>query len=429
MNLFQVIRRYLVLTLLAVFIIGCLSIYFIFKIFIHQSADQILYEYKDRIENYIALNDTLILFKSSLQIPQRIESYVITNPQDYREGIKDTLMYNEGTGYFQAYRQLSFVAGYRGKSHLVIINQPSIEMDDLLYIILGSLFSIFILFLMFTYLIDFYLKKKAWAPFYKTLSTLNNYDIEKELGKEIKLDNSNIKEFDMLNHALRRMVSKINYDYENMKMFSEDISHEMQTPLAIIKSKIEILRQERLGEKEYLESLMVISRSTTRLSKLNSSLLLLTKITNDQFRTTQSIDLSKTLDQQLLALEELIDIKRIKLETNISKSIQPINDILLDILISNLLNNAIRHNVENGFLKITLDQEKLEIENSCDEVEIDQIPNLFDRLVSLKKVDSTGLGLSIVKSICEKSNITISYKYMDVNVFRILLNFNSKKHL
>ena len=427
MNLFQVIRRYLVLTLLAVFIIGCLSIYFIFKAFIHQSADQILYEYKDRIENYIAHNDTLILFKSSLQIPQRIESYVIDSPKDYLLGIKDTLLYNEGTGYFQAYRQLSFVADYRDKHHLVTINQPSIEMNDLLYIILGSLFSIFILFLMFTYLIDFNLKKKVWAPFYKTLAILKNYDIEREFGKEIELDDSGIKEFDMLNHALQRMVSKINYDYENMKMFSEDISHEMQTPLAIIKSKLELLRQARLGEKEYLESLRVISRSTTRLSKLNSSLLLLTKITNDQYHTTKSIDLSKTIDQQLLALEELIEIKSIKLESKISTSVQPINNILSDILVSNLLNNSIRHNVENGFIKISLDQEKLEIENTCDTIDVDNIPDLFGRLVSLKTEGSTGLGLSIVKSICDKSGIEVSYKYNDANIFQIVLIFKNKK--
>lgn len=427
MNLFQVIRRYLVLTLLAVFLIGCVSIYFIFKAFIHQSADQILYEYKDRIENYIALNDTLILFKSSLQIPQRIESSVITNPKEYAEGIKDTLLYNEGTGYFQAYRQLYFVADYRNKAHLITINQPSIEMDDLLYIILGSLFSIFILFLMFTYLIDFNLKKKVWAPFYRTLGILKSYDIEKELGENIDLEDSGIKEFDMLNHAVQRMVSKINYDYENMKMFSEDISHEMQTPLAIIKSKTEILRQERRSDqKEYFESLLAISRATTRLSKLNTSLLLLTRITNDQYHTTKSIDLSVVLNQQLVALEELIEIKSIKLDANILESVQPINDILSDILISNLLNNAIRHNVESGFITIELNQEKLEIKNTCDSVNRNEIPDLFGRLVSLKTEGSTGLGLSIVKSICDKSGITISYEYINNNTFKILLVFKTE---
>lgn len=422
MSLFQYIRRYLILTLLVMLLLGCVSIFFIFKVFIHKSTDEALYEYKDRIENYVKLNDTLIIFKTSLQMSQRIESKIIEDADLYSTGIKDTLLYNEITGYFQPYRQLSFTAEYKNKPHLITVNQPTVELDGLFYVIVGSLLSIFSLFIVFTYLIDFYLKRKAWLPFYKTLNVLKEYDLG--VGKEFELDDSGINEFDELNHAVQKMVAKINDDYENMKLFSEDISHEMQTPLAIVKSKVEILRQNKSNYEDSLAAINVISKAISRLSKLNTSLLLITKIKNDQYQEISQVNIKQLVEHYLEAFEELIEIKGIKIESELEDNVVMINSTLSDILISNLLSNTIRHNTPNGFIYIKLENTILIVENACESIDLNMIPNLFDRLICKKSEDSTGLGLSIVKSICDKNNITINYSYPEKNIFRIQLNFN-----
>jgi signal transduction histidine kinase len=422
MSLFQYIRRYLILTLLVMLLLGCVSIFFIFKVFIHKSTDEALYEYKDRIENYVKLNDTLIIFKTSLQMSQRIESKIIEDADLYSTGIKDTLLYNEITGYFQPYRQLSFTTEYKNKPHLITVNQPTVELDGLFYVIVGSLLSIFSLFIVFTYLIDFYLKRKAWLPFYKTLNVLKEYDLG--IGKEFELNDSGINEFDELNHAVQKMVSKINDDYENMKLFSEDISHEMQTPLAIVKSKVEILRQNKSNYEDSLAAINVISKAISRLSKLNTSLLLITKIKNDQYQEISQVNIKQLVEHYLEAFEELIEIKGIKVESELEDNVVTINSTLSDILISNLLSNTIRHNTPNGFIYIKLENGTLIVENACESIDLNMIPNLFDRLICKKSEDSTGLGLSIVKSICDKNNITINYSYPEKNIFRIQLNFN-----
>ena len=419
MRLFHVIRKYLLLTLFSIMILGGVSIFFIFKIFIHQSTDQILYEYKTRIENYVALNDTMIEFTTSVIQPQRVEQRIINPTDNYPLGIKDTLLYNENSGAFLPYRQLYFTIEYKNRLHLVNVNQQTFEFGDLLYVLIGSILALFLLFFVFTYLVDFYLKKKVWSPFNDTLEKLDDYDLE--IGRNLSLTNSGIKEFDKLNEVVNKMVGKINSDYENTKNFSEDISHEMQTPLAIIKSRIDIICQQHTLDKDSIVSLSVISNAVSRLSNLNKSLLLLTKIRNDQFQDIVKVNVKQVITDFLENIEELIEAKAITVDIACDDLFIDMDLTLSDILISNLLVNAIRHNTNEGFVKIQLSDDKLIIENSC--LPQENKENLFDRMVSNKSKDSIGLGLNLVKSICDKNGFGVSYSFPMDRVFRIEIIF------
>lgn len=400
-------------------ILGGISIFFIFKIFIHHSTDQILYEYKNRIENYVALNDTMVEFTSSVIQPQRVEQRVIFPTDSYPVGIKDTLLYNENSGAFLPYRQLYFTIEYKNKLHLVNINQQTFEFGDLLYILIGSIIALFLLFFVFTYLVDFYLKKKVWSPFYETLEKLDDYDLE--IGRNLSLQNSGIKEFDKLNEVVNEMVDKINADYENTKYFAEDISHEMQTPLAIIKSRLDIIRQQSTLDKDSINSLSVISNAVSRLSNLNKSLSLLTKIRNNQFQEIVRINIKQVITDFLENVAELIEVKDITISSSCNEVYLNMDNTLADIMVSNLLVNAIRHNITGGFIKIELTANSLLIENSCQPQE--NKGNLFDRMVSNKSKDSTGLGLNLVKSICDKNGFKIAYSFPENTVFRIEVLF------
>ena len=361
----------------------------------------------------------MIEFTTSVIQPQRVEQRIINPTDNYPLGIKDTLLYNENSGAFLPYRQLYFTIEYKNRLHLVNVNQQTFEFGDLLYVLIGSILALFLLFFVFTYLVDFYLKKKVWSPFNDTLEKLDDYDLE--IGRNLSLTNSGIKEFDKLNEVVNKMVGKINSDYENTKNFSEDISHEMQTPLAIIKSRIDIIRQQHTLDKDSIVSLSVISNAVSRLSNLNKSLLLLTKIRNDQFQDIVKVNVKQVITDFLENIEELIEAKAITVDIACDDLFIDMDLTLSDILISNLLVNAIRHNTNEGFVKIQLSDDKLIIENSC--LPQENKENLFDRMVSNKSKDSIGLGLNLVKSICDKNGFGVSYSFPMDRVFRIEIIF------
>jgi len=422
MKLSFLIRRYLLFSLIVIMVLGCVSIYYIFRTFIHQSTDQILYEYKERVENYIKLNDTLAVTKSSVFQPQRIEEKPIFQTDNYYEGIKDTLLYNEMTGSFQPYRQLYFTVSYKNNQHLVILTQPTFNLDDLLYIIVGLLLSLTLLLMVFVYSVGFYLKQKAWKPFFKTLELLKNYGLG--AGDSLHLEDSKIKEFNELNKVINRMIDKINADFENIKTFSEDISHEMQTPLSIAKSKLELIKQKNLDDKETINLILSASRAINRLSKLNQSLLLITKIKNNQFRDAKSINISAIIKNYLGELSELIEIKEIKVTNELKDLVLEMNPDLAETMVSNLISNSIKHNMEKGFIYIRIEGSSLIFENSTAYITPDNI-NMFERLRknNLSSEDSTGLGLNIIKSICDLYKFAISYSYPSSYVFRIEIKF------
>lgn len=406
MKLFQLFKRYAIIIMFAVLVIGSIAHFFIFRFFIHRSTDDILYEHKQHVENYVALNDTLVPSSKSVIQPPRVEEHSIDNPEFYPEMLKDTVLYSESTGEFVPYRQLYFTVTYKGKSYLVNINQPTVETDDLLYAVVTSLIILFFLFILFTYILGKYVKNKLWAPFYKLLNAVQSYDFQKT--EKLQLYDSGIVEFDDLNHVINRMVAKIHADYLNLKEFTEDASHEMQTPLSIIKSKIDLLIQGDITPETSTKVVQAMSNAVTRLSKLNRSLLLLAKINNNQFDNKQLINFTDIIENYLEDLHDLIDAKRI--EVNFSKCdfYVEINPELAEIVISNLFSNAIKYNVENGQIEINITNNGFTIGNTT------QLSNpsadLFSRFSKQKSsADSIGLGLNIVKSICDTNGLNASY--------------------
>lgn len=222
-----------------------------------------------------------------------------------------------------------------------------------------------------------------------------------------------------------RMVEKINDDYENTRIFTEDASHEMQTPLSIIKSKLDLLIQNPsiMDDAYQSQAISAISRAVIRLSQLNKSLLLISKINNNQYKEVKATRIDFLITTYLNDMEELIDNKGLKVRRNINECIIQINPILSEILVSNLLSNAIRHNIDNGAIDIEITSSFLKIVNSCEVG--DQSADLFMRTVKRnRKEDSLGLGLSIVKSICDKNGFQISYNYPASDMFGVTIFFN-----
>jgi signal transduction histidine kinase len=207
------------------------------------------------------------------------------------------------------------------------------------------------------------------------------------------------------------MTAKMTKDYQSLKEFSENASHEMQTPLAIIGNRVELLLQETQDEKE-IKTLNDVNRATNRLTKLQKALALLTKLSNKEFTDHKRIRLRTIVENQIENFRDLISYKKISFKYEIEDDpVLIVNGYLLEILISNLFNNAIYHNVEGGKIYIKVLGTYLEISNTGAVPDID--PTLyFDRFRKGKPDSETsGLGLSIVKQICDFYGYEIKYTY------------------
>jgi signal transduction histidine kinase len=221
---------------------------------------------------------------------------------------------------------------------------------------------------------------------------------------------TNITEFQKLNAVLNQMSIKIRQDFFNLKEFTENASHEIQTPLAIAKSKLEILIQSENLSKPQLDLIQSVDESITRLSKLNTGLLLISKIDNNQYSEFQTISVGPLIEHSLENLEDFINRKDLKVTLDLKDRPElRLNPVLAEILINNLINNAIKHNYTGGFIKVELTSSMLTVSNSGEHLNEDP-EKLFNRFKkSNKNSDSLGLGLAIVRKICNYHGMKIRY--------------------
>jgi signal transduction histidine kinase len=260
-----------------------------------------------------------------------------------------------------------------------------------------------------TLLFNWLISKKLWKPFKHSLEKIRGAELNKM--EAIHFEETNIKEFNELNSSLNSMAGKIYNDYVNMKEFTENAAHEMQTPLAVVQSKLELLLQDSNLKDEQVDSIMQASTALSRLSKLNQSLLLLAKIENNQYETNDIISLTDVTKKYLQLFNEVIKDRRVNVETHFNEEFDiKLHPLLADSLVSNLVGNAVKYNYEDGSITITIDKNKYQIRNTSRLPPIDP-QQLFKRFNNSKnRLDSSnGLGLAIVKKIADTHNLLITY--------------------
>lgn len=299
-----------------------------------------------------------------------------------------------------------------GTNYLITIVRPALEDDDLIENLIRTLALIIGLLIVAFFAVNIFLSKFLWKPYYNTIEELNRFDLGN--GIAFKKETTSTVEFKNLNDNLSQLTQKMQRDFMMQKEFTENASHEMQTPLAVIKAKTEQLMQSSaLGSGE-MELLMGIENSINRLASLNKSLLLLAKIENRQFHDTADISVKMCLEKVLDMYADFIAEKKLEVAVVADKDTGvKANGVLMEILIGNLIQNAIRHNDFGGVISAHLTDSVLTIRNSGSSLPIDQ-NKLFDRF---KKGDaskeSVCLGLAIVRSIATIYNFNVDYKFLD----------------
>jgi len=263
------------------------------------------------------------------------------------------------------------------------------------------------------------LSKSVWKPFRNTLDKLKTFNLNQQT--KIEFSKTDVSEFDELNQSLSKLIEQNISVYKTQKEFTENASHELQTPLAILKNKLDILLQNQdLTEKQY-QIAEEMNRALSRSSRINKNLLLLAKIENNQFENSE-IHLDELLNQSMEILQEHFEQKNISINTEISSNVKVNGNIgLTEVLINNLILNAIRHTSINGSISIKLNNSVFEVSNSgTEKLNSDLLFKRFSRFS--KDNNGSGLGLAIVKEICKSQNWTIDYRFENHNhIFSVKL--------
>lgn len=278
-----------------------------------------------------------------------------------------------------------------------------------IFILAGLLIGLF--------LINKRMSNRIWKPFYLTLEKLKEYQVNH--SPDFKLDHSPIYEFNMLNEAINKLTQKNYQVFLAQKEFTDNAAHEMQTPLAILQSNLELLVQSENLQEDQAELIEIMLDVCDRLSRLNISLLLLAKIENknEQFLKKENINLSVLLDNLMRQFAEQFKSRNIthKIIANESRFLIA-NKTLVEILFSNLISNAIKYNIGNGTFQVELNGAHISFINTGDPIPMDK-SKIFDRFSkNSASQQSIGLGLAIVKRICEISGYEITYAFIeDIN--------------
>ena len=338
------------------------------------------------------------------------ESYVRSHQAiSYR----DSMIYIKEKNETEPARILTTIFKDKENRHYELsVFTPTIEKRDLQEAIFHLLIALFATLLIAILVINIWVFRRSMKPFYQLLNWLDKYRLGQENEPlDISTDTS---EFRKLNETVKRYASHSEEIYRQQKLFIGNASHEIQTPLAVCQNRIEMLMEDESLSEEQLSELAKTYQTLEYVSKLNKSLLLLSKIDNSQFVDSANVCINELVHRYMDDYQEVYDYKEIQITLNEKENFHlQINETLATMLITNLLKNAYVHNYEHGTIQIEIGKDYITFSNSGDLQPLDE-KRVFERFYQGKKKEgTTGLGLAIVAAICRQCSLAVSYRFVN----------------
>ncbi|MEG0796281.1 MAG: HAMP domain-containing sensor histidine kinase [Odoribacter sp.] len=411
MKLSKIYKRYTFIVLLLVLVVGSLSHYLIITHFIRRSADHTLREYRQNIEYEVAKNGTVEIWDNPLLNNSRLTGTLVAKDVFLQEYIRDTIVYSEYKKENVVFRLLSYTQKNGNDNFLITLWQSTVDTEDILGAVAVSLIILFILFTLFSFWQTKWFVAKLWHPFYQILEQLKEVDLISLHAIQVTI--CQVDEFNILKRTLNRMIDRIQGDYLSLRELTENTSHELQTPLSVVKARLELLQQSEGNSEKHTELIRSVSSAVDHIIRLNRFMFMIAKINSDQFPAENPIKLNDFLNDFLSAYEDIIEMKGLTIQKQYTEPLQlNLHPQLAEMLASNVLSNAIRYNTKEGYIRIETTSTTLQVYNSYNK----EIPegDLFARFKKCStEKEATGLGLAIVKSICQKNNLHASIRITD----------------
>lgn len=421
MRLFTKYNRVNVWVTAATFILGAAGFYFLLFYLLNKQLDDTLQSEQQEITEYVAAYGKLPSFQNTRQ--QWMTALPVTEMLA-APNIESYTRFNAKEGGKERIRRLVFTIKAGNVIYRVIVSRSQAETEDLLKLIIMFTLCMIGFMLVFNYVVNRVLVNKLLKPFYHTVVGIKNYAA---LEKPMQLLKTGIDEIDTLNTSLNDMTHRIHTEYKALKSFTENASHEMQTPLAVIRSKIELLLQNEKLREHDVKYILQIDDAAKRLTKLHQSLVLLTRLENRQFTTTDQVNMQQIVAAKVAEFEELFASKNILFKSYTQPANICLHPHLAEILTSNLLSNALRYTPVKGLVSVTLTDKLLVVSNTAIKGPLDA-NNVFRRFYkSDDGNEGTGLGLAIIKEIGNLASLYVEYVFMENrHVFNI--HFNKHQH-
>lgn len=409
MKLFAKYNRVNLTVTAILFVLAAIAYYFIINTIFVRELDEELDNYKQKIETFAgqraefpekgALEDLEVTYEPTDKASSAVHYQLVNryNPEDKR---------------VENYRQLSYTQPLGKLFYKVTIAKPLEGILLLTRTIVYSTITMLLTIIFTSLFLNHILLRRLWKPFYDSIKTIKSFRLS--ASNPTRFPATRIDEFSFLNESLSQTMEAAKNDYRLLKEFTENASHEIQTPLAIIRSKMDLLIQEENLSEKQIELLKSAYGAVKRISRLNQSLLLLAKIENHQYAAIEKIDLKKEISDKMDQFHEFWENDQIRYSSSLEESFITANPDLTDILLNNLLSNAGLHNRKGGEIIIQLASDQLIIQNTGSLQALDK-KRIFRRFYKEESYSShNGLGLSIIKQICEQSGIHIQYSFNDI---------------
>ena len=401
MKLFQRYTRQSLMLTLAVLVAGIALLFVGYRYLLVQQVDEALELEKEEILSHIKQYNEppRPVNVSDLQI------YYLPAATASQEEVCRTLRIQK-----EDFRELAFSAAFGGTPYRFTVRLP-LEQTEALLALIGSITLVMLLLITLgIYLLNRRLVQKIIAPFYRTIAALGQYSA---LQKEpLQLPPTPTEEFTLLNNTLNEMTVRMQQDVEAVRRFTAQAAHEMQTPLAAMRNQLEALQQYVGLSPEGAAGTVALEQSVEKLSRLFQSLLLLTRIEGGQFEAVEWVDLTRLLHEKTATVEDLLASKNVQLHLETKPVQLRCNPYLAEVLLQNLLFNAVRYAAPGGNLWITLAGRQFQVSNNSvlGPIPPEDLFRPFYRNPNSRQ-PGTGLGLSIAAQIAERSGWKIAYEY------------------
>ena len=310
-------------------------------------------------------------------------------------------------GRYESGRGLTSSVAVGNKYYKILIVESKVETEDLIRLIFAITFVVILLLLLVLSITNRLILNRLWQPFYNIMKELRLFSIA-DTGEIPRLETT-IDEFKELNNTVVDMAAKAKHDYKDLKIFTENASHELLTPIAVINSKLDTLIQTENFSDRQSKLLNDLYGAVSRLNRLNQSLLLLVKIENRLLHKEEQINLRELVEEMIIQFEEIFQDKNLKLSYNLGGKEIYASRYLVEILLSNLISNAIRHNHTGGEVKIDLTTDSLVIQNTGDDLPLQD--EIFTRFHKTSGSEGSGLGLTISREICGNFGFSLNYQF------------------
>jgi signal transduction histidine kinase len=366
-------------------------------------------EINDFIENSDDSTETYSQF-STLHSEFLVLSKIPLKPNQKKTTFSNDYRVIEGEE--NEYRILQYHFTYENQGYQLEIGSSLSEVNDLTFIIRFFIIIVLVVILLVTFLADTVYIEYLLKPFYKIIDTKIRRVNEPEAFDHTPI-NARSRDFRELDLVLNQMMDRITELFKKEKQFISNVSHELLTPIALLKNKFENLLQNESLDDNAFDKIAGALRTLDMLKKIINNLLLISRIENNQYEANEKINFKDILKDLEEDLQDRIEDKEIQFSNNINHDfVFTGNKTLIHILIYNLVTNAIKYNkpkgsivVEDGFDN---NQYFIAIKDSGIGMNATQIEKIFNRFARINSdQDGQGLGLAIAESIALFHHIKI----------------------